>query len=81
MQNKVVHTLARGFDELGVASVRFNFRGVGASAGNFSHGAGETEDALAVIEWVRSVRPDTPVWLAGFSFGATSRCARRRLHR
>ncbi len=71
LQNKVVHTLARVFNELGVASVRFNFRGVGASAGKFAHGEGETEDALAVIEWVRSLRPGAPVWLAGFSFGAT----------
>jgi alpha/beta superfamily hydrolase len=70
MQNKVVHTLARAFGELGVASVRFNFRGVGASTGRFAHGEGETEDALAVIAWVRKQRPDTPVWLAGFSFGA-----------
>lgn len=71
MQNKVVHTLARAFGELGVASVRFNFRGVGASAGRFAHGEGETEDALAVIEWARSRRPGAPIWLAGFSFGAT----------
>jgi uncharacterized protein len=70
MQNKVVHTLARAFAELGVASVRFNFRGVGASAGRFAHGEGETEDALAVLEWVRQQRPGSPVWLAGFSFGA-----------
>jgi hypothetical protein len=70
MQNKVVHTLARGFADLGVASVRFNFRGVGASAGRFANGEGETEDALAVIDWVRSQRPGAPIWLAGFSFGA-----------
>ena len=70
MQNKVVHTLARAFGELGVASVRFNFRGVGASAGRFAHGEGETEDALVVIEWARARRPGAPIWLAGFSFGA-----------
>jgi len=70
MHNKVVHMLARAFAQIGVASVRFNFRGVGASAGEFAHGQGEAEDALAVIAWVREQRPDTPVWLAGFSFGA-----------
>ena len=70
LQNKVVHTLARAFGDLGVASVRFNFRGVGASAGNFAQGVGETDDALAVIEWVRAQQPGTSVWLAGFSFGA-----------
>ncbi len=70
MQNKVVHTLARAFAEIGVASVRFNFRGVGASAGGFAHGEGEVEDALAVIAWARAQRPDAPLWLAGFSFGA-----------
>jgi len=71
MHNKVVHTLARAFGELGVASVRFNFRGVGSSAGVFAHGEGETDDALAVIAWLRQQRPGIPVWLAGFSFGAT----------
>jgi hypothetical protein len=70
MQNKVVHTLARAFAAVGVASVRFNFRGVGASAGRFAHGEGETEDVLAVIAWLRQQWPGTPVWLAGFSFGA-----------
>lgn len=70
LHNKVVHTLARGFAGLGVASVRFNFRGVGASAGQFADAAGETDDALAVIEWVRARRPRDAIWLAGFSFGA-----------
>lgn len=70
LQNKVVHTLARAFAECGVASVRFNFRGVGASAGDFANAEGETDDALAVIAWVRAQRPGTAIWLAGFSFGA-----------
>lgn len=70
MQNKVVHTLARGFTALGVANLRFNFRGVGGSEGHFANGEGETEDALAVIEWVRARRPQDAIWLAGFSFGA-----------
>lgn len=70
MHNKIVHTLARTFGELGLRTVRFNFRGVGASAGTYAGGAGETEDALAVIEWVRSRCPQDEIWLAGFSFGA-----------
>jgi alpha/beta superfamily hydrolase len=70
LHNKVVHMLARAFAGLGVANLRFNFRGVGASAGAFAHGDGETEDVLAVIEWLRAQRPHDAIWLAGFSFGA-----------
>jgi hypothetical protein len=70
MHNKVVHTLVRGFTDLGLRTVRFNFRGVGASEGSFAHGAGETDDLLAVLAWVRVQRPDDAIWLAGFSFGA-----------
>lgn len=70
MQNKVVTTLAKGFARLGVASVRFNFRGVGASAGRFANGDGETDDVLAVIDWARTRQPRHALWLAGFSFGA-----------
>ena len=70
LHNKVVHTLARVFVELGLRSVRFNFRGVGQSAGSFANGLGETDDLLAVIEWVRIRRPQDRIWLAGFSFGA-----------
>ena len=53
MQNKVVHTLARAMQELGAPTVRFNFRGVGASAGGYDGGAGELEDALAACAWAR----------------------------
>jgi uncharacterized protein len=70
MHNKVVTMAARALRELGIDSVRFNFRGVGASAGSFDDGRGETDDLLAVAEWVRSQRPDAALWLAGFSFGA-----------
>ncbi len=70
MQNKVVHTLARTFTELGLRTVRFNFRGAGGSEGEYDHGTGETHDALAVLEWVRAHRPDDQLWLAGFSFGS-----------
>jgi alpha/beta superfamily hydrolase len=70
MQNKVVHTLARAFELAGARTVRFNFRGVGRSEGEFGDSAGETEDALAVLEWARERRPGDELWLAGFSFGA-----------
>jgi alpha/beta superfamily hydrolase len=70
MQNKVVTTLARAFTRLGAAAVRFNFRGVGSSAGSYADGVGECEDALAVVEWCRTRWRDRPVYLGGFSFGA-----------
>jgi uncharacterized protein len=69
LTNKVVHTLARSFQELTVPTVRFNFRGVGQSAGSFADGAGESEDALAVIAAGRQRWPGAALWLAGFSFG------------
>lgn len=68
--NKVVTILERSLRELGLATVRFNYRGVGKSDGEFDDGYGETEDLLAVLEWVRRVRPDDELWLGGFSFGS-----------
>ncbi len=70
LNNKVVSMAARSLRELGASTVRFNFRGVGASAGKFDHGNGERDDLLAVAAWVRAQRPDDDLWLAGFSFGA-----------
>ena len=70
MQNKVVHTLARAMQELGVPTLRFNFRGVGASAGTYGDGIGEVDDALAAIAWARERWRCEALWLAGFSFGA-----------
>ena len=70
MSNKVVTSIAKALAELGIASVRFNFRGVGHSEGAYDAGRGETLDYLAVAQWLRSVRPDDALWLAGFSFGA-----------
>lgn len=70
LQNKVVHTLARAMQELGVPTVRFNFRGVGASDGRYGEGVGELEDALAVCQWARRRWNCDALWLAGFSFGA-----------
>jgi len=70
MHNKVVTMAARALRELGLDTVRFNFRGTGASEGTFDNGEGETADLLAVAAWVRAQRPDQALWLAGFSFGA-----------
>ena len=67
MDNKVVHTISRAFLQLGYRSVRFNFRGVGESAGSFDDGRGEIDDALTVIAAQR--QPGLPLALAGFSFG------------
>ena len=68
LDNKVVRTLARAFLQLGWRSVRFNFRGVGASQGEWDDGAGEIDDALAVIAAHQTA--GEPFMLAGFSFGA-----------
>lgn len=70
MHNKIAHTLARTFVDLGACAVRFNFRGVDRSDGAYDRGVGEMADALAVIEWARARYPERPLWLAGFSFGA-----------
>lgn len=71
LDNKVVQTLARTFFGLGYVAVRFNFRGVGQSAGTFDEGNGETDDALAVLADTRARFGDSlPVALAGFSFGS-----------
>jgi len=74
MTNKVAHTLAQTYVELGAVAVRFNFRGVGGSGGAHDDGHGEVDDVLAVIQWARSRWLEKgqvlPLWLAGFSFGA-----------
>ena len=67
MHNKVVQTLAKAFVQCGWQTVRFNFRGVGASAGMHDGGLGEADDMLAGIG---QVAPQGPLALAGFSFGA-----------
>jgi uncharacterized protein len=69
LDNKVVYTLARAFHDLGLPTVRFNFRGVGASEGGHADGIGETDDTLAVVAWARTRWPAAQPWLAGFSFG------------
>jgi alpha/beta superfamily hydrolase len=69
MTNKVVHMLAKAFNERGVPALRFNFRGVGASEGRYDEGEGETLDALAAIDWAVQRWPGAALWAAGFSFG------------
>ncbi len=68
MDNKVAQTLARALVLLGYETVRFNFRGVGATAGTHDEGRGESDDLLAVVAAMR--RPGLPLVLGGFSFGA-----------
>jgi alpha/beta superfamily hydrolase len=70
MDNKVTHVLARAMTECGVPAIRFNFRGVGASAGQFDNGRGEAEDLAAVVAEGRRRFPSAALWLSGFSFGA-----------
>jgi alpha/beta superfamily hydrolase len=67
MDNKVVQTLARAFVQRGWSAVRFNFRGVGASAGIHDEGRGERDDLLAVVAQAAA---QGPLALAGFSFGS-----------
>lgn len=84
MTNKVVHTLAKAFNELGLPAVRFNYRGVGASVGVYDEGNGETDDALSALDWARGRWPQAELWLAGFSFGgavAIRAAARRDVRR
>ncbi|WP_455212759.1 alpha/beta hydrolase [Kaarinaea lacus] len=70
MANKVVHMVANTFKEIGLPTLRFNFRGVGHSQGRFDQGRGEVQDLVAVCEWFKQRYPEAPLWLAGFSFGS-----------
>ena len=79
MDNKVVQTLSRALLQLGWKTVRFNYRGVGASAGSWDDGVGEVDDAMAVIARYREA--SQPLVLAGFSFGGfVAAEAASRLH-
>lgn len=80
MQNKVAHTLARAFVNSGFAALRFNFRGVGASDGEFDEGKGEVDDVLAVGAYAAEAFANEPLWYAGFSFGAAMSVLASVLH-
>jgi uncharacterized protein len=70
LDNKVVHTLAKAFVELGYVALRPNLRGAGESHGSFDEGEGETQDMLAVAQHALERIGNLPLVLAGFSFGA-----------
>ena len=70
MHNKVVTVMERSMRELGLRTIRFNFRCAGESEGEHDDGYGETDDLFTVIEWVRRTRPNDELWLGGFSFGS-----------
>jgi uncharacterized protein len=70
MHTKAVYQGAKALARLGCAVLRFNFRGVGRSAGSFANGEGEADDFRAAMEYMSGRHPGLPVWAAGFSFGA-----------
>lgn len=71
MNNKVTYRTYETFARSGFSVLRFNFRGVGNSEGEFDNGVGELADAAAALDWLHAQHPDTPaIWIAGFSFGA-----------
>ncbi len=70
MHDAVLSTAADALLAAGVNCLRFNFRGVGASAGAFDQGEGETDDLMAVVDWLADEYPGNALWLVGYSFGA-----------
>jgi uncharacterized protein len=70
MQNKVVYRAAKALHGLGLPVLRFNFRGVGMSAGTYDRGVGEQDDVRAALVFLAAHFPNTPLLIAGFSFGA-----------
>jgi alpha/beta superfamily hydrolase len=71
MNNKVVYALYQTFVAKGFSVLRFNFRGVGRSQGQFDNGQGELSDAASSLDWLQTQNPNAPAcWIAGFSFGA-----------
>jgi alpha/beta superfamily hydrolase len=71
MNNKVVYALYQSFVRRGFSTLRFNFRGVGRSQGQFDNGPGELSDAATALDWAQTYNPNAQTcWIAGFSFGA-----------
>ena len=70
MHNHLAYRTAQAFRDAGVTALRFNFRGVGRSTGVHDQGVGEIDDAQAALDYLASVSPGLPLYLAGFSFGS-----------
>ena len=71
MNNKIVYDLFYMFQKRSFTTLRFNFRGIGRSQGEFDHGTGELSDAAAALDWIQSLHPDSKTcWVAGYSFSA-----------
>jgi len=71
MNNRMTFSLFQTFAARGFSTLRFNFRGVGRSQGEFGQGEGELCDAAAALDWLQKINPNTSgVWVGGFSFGA-----------
>jgi hypothetical protein len=70
MHNKVVFRIAEALGEVGMPTLRFNFRGVGRSTGGYGEGVGEAEDVRLALDALAARFPGVPLCLAGFSFGA-----------
>ena len=71
MNNRVVYNLHYAFHRMGFTVLRFNFRGVGRSQGEFDQGVGELSDAASALDYLQAMNPNSKhCWVAGFSFGA-----------
>ena len=70
MHTKAVFQAAKAFSRMGCAVLRFNFRGVGTSAGSFADGVGEMDDFRAALDFMHARYPGIPLWAAGMSFGS-----------
>lgn len=70
MHTKAVYRAARALNEVGLRTLRFNFRGVGCSTGTYDDGIGEEEDVRVALDWLELGLPDRPIIAGGLSFGS-----------
>ena len=70
MHTRVVFQAAKALARIGCMVLRFNFRGVGRSAGAWDSGRGELDDYRAAVAFTASQYPAVEIWAAGFSFGS-----------